>query len=262
MMRKRIQIMDDRIQNTPLSRRNPSQKPFQIPNSKFYIPDPRGFTLVELLIAMAVFASMLLICSYGLIQITRVYYKAARSSKTQETARSITDDISQNIQLSVQSPFLTPPGPTISTNYTPEGGGPTVIVNSKFFCIGRTRYTYYSPLIFLGRQSGHVMWRDQITSDTCSTGPANLNAADPSAGTDVSGGNATDGRELLSPDMEVAALSISSAGGSIYSVNVTIAAAAGDADLAGSGPTVSCRAGSGSQFCAVSNLTTFVQRRL
>src|ERR1700677_3100882 len=84
-----------------------------------------GFTIIELLIATLVFSTILLIATYGVIQIGRTYTKGYIGSLTQNTTRSIVDQISQAIQLS---------GP--NTVQTGSSG------NYMSVCIGSIRYTY------------------------------------------------------------------------------------------------------------------------
>src|SRR3990172_9120101 len=59
-----------------------------------------GFTIVELMIATTIFSVILLIVTFGMLQIGRTYYKGITLTKTQNAARSIIDTISQDIQFS------------------------------------------------------------------------------------------------------------------------------------------------------------------
>lgn len=60
----------------------------------------RGFTIIELLIATVTFSLILLIITGAIIQFSRVYYKGVVTSKTQETARSVADELSRAAQFS------------------------------------------------------------------------------------------------------------------------------------------------------------------
>ncbi len=76
-----------------------------------------GFTILELMIATTIFSTILLLCTYGLIQVGNTYYKGATTARTQAVARSIMDDISYEIQYGTAKPQLPSPqlvciGPT------------------------------------------------------------------------------------------------------------------------------------------------------
>ena len=60
--------------------------------------DQSGFTLLELMIATTIFSVILLLCTVGLIQIGKTYYKGSAIVRTQNVARDITDNITQAIQ--------------------------------------------------------------------------------------------------------------------------------------------------------------------
>ncbi len=81
----------------------------------------KGFTIIELLIATTVFSTILLISTSGLIYIGKVYYRTVSQSKTQEAARSIISEVSQNVQFS----------------------GSRVTAGTDAYCIGSTMYARY-----------------------------------------------------------------------------------------------------------------------
>jgi len=60
----------------------------------------RGFTLVELTLAMAIFSFMLALISVGVLQIGRIYQSGVYSRRTQETARNIMEDIAREVRSS------------------------------------------------------------------------------------------------------------------------------------------------------------------
>ena len=77
----------------------------------------KGFTILELMIATTIFSTILLLCTYGLIQIGDTYYKGATTARTQAVARSIMDDIAYEIQYGTAKPQIPSPqlvciGPT------------------------------------------------------------------------------------------------------------------------------------------------------
>jgi type II secretory pathway pseudopilin PulG len=206
------------------------------------IKRPSGFTVVELLIATSVFAAVLILITTGILQFTRQYYKGVVSSKTQNTARAIMDDVVRTIQFNGGDVYA----------LTSGGTG---------YCIGESkRYSYSlnwqvtdgAPNATLN-QAKHGLIADNITG--CNAGTSALNArsiANLSA--------ATNQREMLGQNMRLAKLNISGSG-DLY--NVTVKVIYGDNDLLeGAAPNQKCRSTVGSQFCAVSELNTTVNKRV
>src|SRR3990167_8074309 len=114
-----------------------------------------GFTVIELMIATAVFAVVLLLCSVALLQIGKTYYKGITSTQTQNVARALIDDISQAIQFS---------GAQIKTT------DPSLAANTKsFFCVGNVRYTYQLgvKLVDPPGPNGNVITKDIVGADAC-----------------------------------------------------------------------------------------------
>ncbi len=81
----------------------------------------KGFTILELMIATTIFSTILLLCTYGLIQVGNTYYKGATTARTQAVARSIIDDISYEIQYGTVKP--------------------QIITSPLLVCIGSTRFS-------------------------------------------------------------------------------------------------------------------------
>jgi len=80
----------------------------------------RGFTIIELLIATAVFSLVLIVFLTALIRISQLFYKGVSLSNTQEATRNIIQTISDDIQF--------------------YGAAPEV--HSDYFCIGDHRYSF------------------------------------------------------------------------------------------------------------------------
>lgn len=93
----------------------------------------KGFTIIELLIATAVFSLVLLIFLTAFIRIGNLFYKGVNMSNTQEVARSTLDDITNDIKFSRSRPYI------VKADSTGLG----------YFCIGQHRYKYN-----LGQQVG------------------------------------------------------------------------------------------------------------
>jgi prepilin-type N-terminal cleavage/methylation domain-containing protein len=218
----------------------------------------RGFTLVELMIATTVFSLVLLIASSAIVQIGRLYYKGIITVNTQETTRSIVEDISGALQLTkdkfVQSTVAFVP--TVATPFTTEA-----------VCIGSSRYTYQIDRK-VDDTNKHALWLDDIGSGACV--PVNLS------------GPLVNGRELLGANMRLLRFDVTppAAGTTVYKVSVRVAF--GDNDLLSTydntgttrveAPAITtkaneangvCKSGvAGSHFCAVSALDSSVINRL
>jgi prepilin-type N-terminal cleavage/methylation domain-containing protein len=212
----------------------------------------KGFTIVELMIATAVFAVLLIVITVGILQISRVYYKGLTESKTQDTARRITDIIAQSIQFSGSNVTTTDPDPVPGSVYA--------------FCIGNEQFSYTTGYQVSdnpdpGRyQTYHGLVQRTVAGCTGSSDPQDVRA------------QPIDGRELLAPNMRLSKLNISLVGPSLYRIEVRVVY--GDDDLLQSpsdpdgalAPTrqdASCiSAASGTQFCAVAELSTIVRKRV
>lgn len=208
-----------------------------------------GFTIIELLVATLVFSVVLVLITIGVLQFNKQYYKGVTESNTQSTARALMQDISQAIQFSGDN-VTSPIGSTGS---------------EKAFCIGNQRYSYLPGWQLVDgtpdtakHQTNHAVMRD--TPGNC----GGLSAQDFSG--------SVSGDELLGPHMRIAKLEVKQVTGnsSLYSIDVRVVY--GDDDLLyspsgdGAGPAASdanCHYGfAGTQFCAVSELSTVVQKRI
>lgn len=220
----------------------------------------QGFTIVELMIATAVLATLLVVVAVVMIGIGRLYYKGVTQMRVQNTARTVVDQITQQLQLvDDQAPVrpLVSNEETVATNFTISA-----------FCVGKTRYSY-----ILNRQIGtasnqikHVLWRDKTPAGGCV--PAKLTEDNPSDPSNP----VTDGVELMGPKSRLTAFSISLT--SPYTIAVGIAY--GDDDVVNlkgpntngttypldlSGLQSNCK-NEGGEFCATASLQTTVVKRL
>jgi Tfp pilus assembly protein PilV len=211
-----------------------------------------GFTIIELLIATLIFTLILILLTTGVMQFTRQYYKGVVSSQTQSTARAILEDVAQAIQFN--------PG-TVSTltSYTavPNPAGPPL-----GYCIGASkRYSFAlnkqvvdnSPSAALN-QGYHGLVSDSVTG--CSSNTPALGIG----GATLSTPNA---RELVARNMRITKFSITQPAGNDGLYTITVRVIYGDQDLLSGGfPNQQCAATAGPSFCAVSELTTTVQKRV
>jgi prepilin-type N-terminal cleavage/methylation domain-containing protein len=225
-----------------------------------------GFTVLELMIATTVFSVMLLLTTTGMIQIGKVYYKGLITAKTQDTVRSISDDLVHSVQFGGQALLQQSPAVNI-------GGFQTYAV-----CMNNIRYTYTINARLASQNSTapsltikHVLWFDVIKQGSPCR-PVDLTQNDPgrngaNGGTDGSAGaNDTDlstdaaaqRRELLVTNMRLTQFSLLGAGDII---NIQLKVIYGQDDvITPLGTCISTK--TGGQFCAFSSLNTFAKRRL
>lgn len=240
------------------------------------IKNNRGFTIIELMFSTVTFSVVLLLCLTGVIQIGRMYYKGLTTSQTQQAARSLIDELTQSIQLSgnnIEQPRnltggVVPVGPAITAAASPTAGA------VGFFCIGTTRYTYAIDRQQNNTNDGpnkkirHAMWADEpsVCANVSNITqyfvefPVDLTAVQPST---------FSGRDVLADNMRLTKLDILQPSGitdrSVWQVTLTVFY--GDEDLIIVDPNNAARricrnASLGGQFCAFSELSTIVKRRI
>ena len=108
-----------------------------------------GFTIVELLIATAVFAVVITIGMYGFIQISRFYTKSLTIIRTQDTTRNLITDVSNQLQLT-------------------SGQYSTSTINGKSItCVGNKAYVYQLNVVEQG--GGEAIASYDISSNACPT---------------------------------------------------------------------------------------------
>jgi prepilin-type N-terminal cleavage/methylation domain-containing protein len=232
-----------------------------------------GFTIIELLIATAIFSVVLLTISAAITQIGRLYYKGITSARTQEVARSVMDDIAQAIQFNVGD--VVGIGPTGYTNQLDNNSEGTRAV-----CVATKHYSFKFGQQIGTKKHGLVGW--DVPSGCNTTSAQGLNT------------DTVNGEELLGDKMRLANLVVEPSGAP-ESYRVTVRVVYGDSDLlcdpdSTGGPNAkdSCTATAGwddtnptdaaaiastrnlscknirtgTQFCAASELSTIVKRRL
>jgi prepilin-type N-terminal cleavage/methylation domain-containing protein len=218
----------------------------------------RGFTILELTIASSVFAVILLVIAAGVIAFTRQYYKGIVTTKTQAAARAIMSEVNQSLEFSRTANFDLAAGST-------EG-----------FCVDNKLFSY-----IIGRQikDGTSVNADKGPHGFVVDSSAPL-CSDTTAPTIAAAFSAGDGqRELLGDNMRLSVLSIEQGDNNLYTVHVRVIY--GDAEVlvddTGTALTAASAAGlseddwasvkcspdkANSEFCAISDLTTTVQKRL
>lgn len=210
----------------------------------------KGFTIIEMMIAVSIFSVILVMVTVVMIGIGNLFYKGVNQIRVQDNSRSISDDVSQHIQL---SKVISPGWPN---------------QNIKAYCIGNTRYTY-----IIGHRIGdtdehgynikHVLWRDNNPGYCVAL---DLRLPDPDTGPFAG----SDGQELIGPNSRLTAFKISDPPGPFA---VQVGVAYGDRDLllpiqpaipsaTTLNATSNCVSGSGQQYCAAAFLQTTVVQRL
>ncbi|HLC91522.1 MAG TPA: type II secretion system protein [Candidatus Saccharimonadales bacterium] len=196
----------------------------------------RGFTIIEMMISTVVFSLILLLVTYGILQIGRTYTKGVTETKTQQTARAVMDAITQDIQFYKSG--------VVTTN---SAGGKYVV------CVGNNRYTAFLGQQLIDSAPDHALLVDYALSGGCTGAPQNQAAPfEPS----------TNPVELLAPLMRVANLSVTPRSAGLYEVHVRVVYGENNVLINPTGIDASCQGGPINQFCAVSDLRTIVQKRV
>ena len=218
-----------------------------------------GFTIVELMIASAVFSLVLILITYGVISFNQAYYGGVVQASTQNVAHAILDNLSQSIQFD---------GGEVATV---SGGGWNGI------CVGNQFYQVQPGMELV--TNGGTLGPDQVTQALLQTGNVtSCSGQIPGTVGGTSSGTAG-GTELLGDHMRIAVLTASPVSGTnLYQLHIRVVY--GDDDLicaqsvAGScsnpsstnGATAAdaqCKSTTGTpQFCAVSDLNTTDQKRV
>jgi prepilin-type N-terminal cleavage/methylation domain-containing protein len=226
-----------------------------------------GFTIIELLIALSVFAVVMILITTGVLKFSRQYYEGVIQGKTQDTARAIIDDITRSIQFSG--------GDVTKLTTTTPAQLPDPTKPAVGYCFGLSkRYRFYlnSQVTDQSPNASLHQHNQAIVSDTvtgCSANTVADSVQDANVLTD------TNARELLGEHMRLAKLDIT---GTDKVWTVTVRVVYGDDDLlcnqnipnncdpGGSFPAATdnlkCRPDNGSQFCAMSELSTTIDKRV
>jgi type II secretory pathway pseudopilin PulG len=236
-----------------------------------------GFTIVELIIATLIFSVILLLLTAGIIQITHSYYKGVIETNTQNVARNIVESIGQAMQFSK------------GTVQESCAGGSCDILNP---CNPAGSCT--SGVVCEGNISFSYILSKQLT-DSSSPGPTQTNSAmrqnaisDTGSclyGTDF---QTTTGTEMLSPNMRLTKLTVQCVNpdlinnqcpSRLYRIDARVVYGDDDLLCSPSAPggndcsltttsthltndDLTCKTQDGSHFCAVSEISSTVERRL
>lgn len=220
----------------------------------------KGFTIIELMLASAVFSVTLLIALNGFLQIGRLFYKGVSNTQTQNASRQILNEVTKSLQVS--------PAPSLQL----EANG------YNYYCLNGNRFTYTRA------EGGAAIMLDISKDQNLASGEdggnfgllkdtlpgSNACAAPCEAGSCPSGAIPfNDPVELLGNKMRLGQLEIVSQPSTPNLYNVTVMVIYGDDEsLEFSGgtdnpETAACKGNlSNQQFCSVSTLATSVYKGL
>lgn len=198
-----------------------------------------GFTIIELMIALSVLATILVISTVIMVRIGSMYTRGVNAATLQNTTRTISSDLTSAIQFSGSVPQTC----TIGCG------------SYQAICIGLERYSF-----LLDRKLGvdtsvspsptpHVLWRDTMSTPNCV--PADLAATNPTA----------NGYEMIPENVRLTELTAAEVTPGSGTYEVRVRAAYGDTDLLNAART-GCVGTSGTQYCGASRISTTVTRRI
>lgn len=141
-----------------------------------------GFTLIELMVATVVFSVVLLVILASFLQVGRMYYKGISYSNTQESARRVSQDLTNDIRFNSTNVYQ-------HVGTAAEGHQQIGTSNSYYFCVGNHRYVY---TLFEKLTSGNI---DNRTSGIQQTTVEDCVAPGDEVGTEH--------RQLLGIDMQL-----------------------------------------------------------
>jgi prepilin-type N-terminal cleavage/methylation domain-containing protein len=199
-----------------------------------------GFTIIELMIATLVFGLVLLVITGAVTQFTRVYYKGVTQDTVENTATTVINSISQAIQFD---------GGTITPG-TANG-------SSVDYCIGGQRYSYILGHELIDSDPSPTQYPHALVVDNVPGCNSATQAQDLTSSSVL-------GVELLAPHMRLSNLTITNIQHTdLWTVNVRIVYGDDSVLSDPTGTDASCQTVvAGTQFCAVSDITTTVLKRV
>jgi type II secretory pathway pseudopilin PulG len=205
------------------------------------------------MIATLVFSIILIVITAGIIQFTNQYYRGVTATNTQSVARAISDAVTQDIQFSSSDPTTTRPSDITDPNHAVPG-------QPYGFCAGGHLYSYQVGKQIKDNPTGSDQVAHALVEDAGDVS-AFCGTAIPTPES-LSSLNTTE-HELLEPNMRLAKFEVSQISNTqLYKVTVRVIYGDFDVLINPSDPNATCKPGTGSQFCATSELTTTVEKRL
>lgn len=224
----------------------------------------RGFTIIELMIAISILSIILLMVTFVLMNIGELYAKGINVANVQNDTRNIIQNITTSIQYSGTQMQT---GSSVVSMITPTG---STNVKLNAICFGDIRFTYATGFDNLP----HVLWKDTMAGQgTCE--PLDISLSTPIC--DPSGTGYTtaclpsvfgSGSELVGPHMHLASLNVIPYPftNNLYFIRVGLVYGSQDLLVGGGTSTVNgnytCNSTIGQQFCATSTLSTVAMERI
>lgn len=213
-----------------------------------------GFTIVELMIATAVFSVILLIITAGVLAFSKQYMHGQTYSNLQFTARQVSSQVGQDIQFG--NGVSTVPANTFTT------AGTTTTVGC--YQIGASVYLYHIGRLVEDNKHGLVMVPNQSATGACNSFIPLSNGRLESALNSNPGA-----RELLSQGQRLLQFSIiDGTGAGAHVVEIKIASGDDDLFTPDITPTfnawqdVKCKPTDGREYCAITSLKTTALERI
>ena len=219
--------------------------------------DEKGFTIMELMIATAILAVLLLMSSVVMIGIANLFEKGINITNLQNVNRNIVSEITSDIQFSGEK--------VDSGSYSyPTGAGTSETVYA--ICFGNVRYSYV--INFPPSNWSHTIWKDEMSSPG-SCIPLNIGMPIPNCSVDVNcipSSTSVTGGDLAGPNMHIAYLKVQSIGNSqVYSIAIGMMLGQSylfESSSVPPGTNYICNTNVGQQFCATSSLSAVATERL
>lgn len=214
-----------------------------------------GFTLVELLLALAFVGFVLIFATTTIIQVMRTYNKGLAIKEINQTARSAMEDMSRIIRVSNPSAIV-----TLATT-APNVTGPTA--NQGRICLGSVSYVWN----FTNATTNRYTDGSRVNFARINDPGSSLCVGAPGSYPQV---NKTEATELLSSNVWVQQLTVvPGVGSEFYDIFLQFSTVEDPASpaitYAWSDPTpanrVACKGGNQGQFCAVASFSTTVNAR-
>lgn len=214
----------------------------------------KGFTIIELMVAIIVFSAVLMLCAYAILHVGRMYHKGTLVNAVQDASRRLGDDVVQAIQFGAGSnsiAFIRNPATTQTFGVAPN----TVEVNA--ICIGEIRYSYAVNGAKNINGVRNVAWKDRVSADYAECAPQDLTQQTPSV----------NGEDMLGDTMRIPVFEVVEIGTASLqrTIRVRLVIAYGrDTGLFEPTPPFQiCRGVNASgQFCATANYETLATKRL
>ena len=228
-----------------------------------------GFTIIELLIATAILSVILLIASFVLVAIGRMYTKGTNSAALQNNVRNIVQVLSSSVQYTGTGSIFS----DVTAHPTPNPNNLTI----KSVCAGNVEISYIVDTLPVDNGNLPTIWQSPPKDAACSpydlTIPAVTQTPDSTHQNIGLSNEAIHYLTIARATSTGCPTSGAPVGNGLWQICVDAYTAAGNDQILGYNaatphvlqPTpgnVVCKGKLGEEFCATTDLTTVVTRRL